>query len=57
MKVKLAVTLEVDPKDWAYIYGTDASEVRADVLTYFIGTLRDQIEHASLPVKIVKEKA
>ncbi len=57
MKVKLAVTLEVDAKEWEYIYSVDKSEVRADVLTYFIGTLRDQIEHASLPVEIVKEKA
>lgn len=57
MKVKLAVTLEVDAKEWEYIYSVDKSEVRADVLTYFIGTLRDQIEHASLPVEIVKENA
>lgn len=57
MKMKLAVTLEVDAKEWEYTYCVDKSEVRADVLTYFIGTLQDQIENASLPVKIVKENA
>ena len=54
MKVKLEITLEVNEKEWAEMYGSSPSEVRGDVKNYFAGTVADQIEHASLPVEITK---
>lgn len=37
MRVRLTVTVEVDPAEWAAEYGTDSSAkaVREDVRTYF----------------------
>lgn len=35
MKVRLTVTVEVDPAEWADAYGVELDEVRADVRNYF----------------------
>ena len=39
MKVRVAMTVEVDPEAWDLMYGcgTDAKAVREDVQTYFTG--------------------
>lgn len=36
MKIKISLTIEVDPQEWAAVYGTGtaAAEVREDVKTY-----------------------
>ncbi len=55
MKVKLAITLEVDAEQWANLFlDPSDKDVRSDVLHYFAHTIDDQIERASLPVKAGK---
>jgi phosphoribosylformimino-5-aminoimidazole carboxamide ribonucleotide (ProFAR) isomerase len=34
MKVKVSLTLDIDPQAWADTYGIDASAVREDVKNY-----------------------
>lgn len=39
MKVQIKVTVEVDPADWAEVYGCERSEVRTDVKNYFVNQI------------------
>lgn len=42
MKVRIALTVEVDEEAWALNYGTDgAADTRRDVLAYVSATLAD----------------
>lgn len=54
MKVRLTVTVEVDPSAWADEYGCERSEVREDVRSYFTDGIGQfpAIEGASLTVRV-----
>ena len=43
MKIKVTVTLDVDPEAWVLNYGIERAEVRDDVKTYFEHVCREQL--------------
>lgn len=44
MKVRIELTVDVDPEAWALNYGCDRSEVREDVQSYAKAAVLDQME-------------
>lgn len=46
MRVKVSVTVEIDPQKWDTEYGTgiDPATVRKDVQTYMSGLVTEQVE-------------
>jgi hypothetical protein len=45
MKVRVTMTVDVDPARWEEDFGVPRSEMREDVKTYVIGTVQGQLEH------------
>lgn len=41
MKIKISLTIEVDPKEWGYGTGDSAAEVRADVRRYVLNSVQN----------------
>jgi hypothetical protein len=41
MKIRVALTVEVDPEAWASEYGTDAADVREQVIGHIVSLVRD----------------
>lgn len=54
IKVRIAVTVEVDPAEWAYEYACERSEVREDVRSYFTDLISQApaISDAGLTVRV-----
>lgn len=54
MKVRLVVTVEVDPGDWMDVYGCERDEVREDVRSYFTDQIgqASAVEDAGLTVRV-----
>lgn len=54
VKVRLTVTVEVDPSEWSDVYGCERGEVREDVRSYFTDGISQfpAIEDASLTVRV-----
>ena len=47
MKVRISLTVDIDPEAWERNYGLDAREtaaMREDVRAYCIDTIREQLE-------------
>jgi len=44
MKIKVCITLDVDPDAWMSDFGIDRDEVRDDVRAYFTYTCEEQLE-------------
>lgn len=40
MKVRVVLTVEVDPANWESVYGTPSSELRDDVRSYVVEQVR-----------------
>lgn len=51
MKVRLTMTVEVDPEAWATEYGIDLKEVRKDVQGYFSSYAQEHINGLGLQPK------
>jgi hypothetical protein len=54
IKVRMTVTVELDPAEWANEFGCDTDEVRQDVRDYFANQIGQApaIEEASLTVRV-----
>jgi hypothetical protein len=52
MKVRIALTVDVDPNEWADAYGTEPTPaaVAADVRGY----VRDAVADSAAPIRVVK---
>ena len=50
MRVKITLTVNIDPDAWDLNYGTgtSAKAIREDVQTYIETTVRGQLEHVGL---------
>jgi len=44
MKVRVTVTLDVDPEAWERTYGVEKSELRTDVLLWAENTLQESLD-------------
>lgn len=40
MKVRVTLTIDVDPEAWTLAYGTEPDQIRDDVKTYVLGTVQ-----------------
>jgi hypothetical protein len=41
MKIRVTLTIEVDPEAWTLAYGTEPEDLREDVKTYVLGTVAE----------------
>lgn len=50
MKVRITLTVDIDPEAWDMNYGTgtDPAAVRADVKTYVEGTVHEQLRQVDV---------
>lgn len=48
MKVRIQVTIDVNPEDWAVEFGLDRGDVRSDVQTYFDLLIHEHLEALGL---------
>lgn len=44
MKIRVSVTLDVDPEAWKRTYGVEQPELRTDVLLWAENTLHEQLD-------------
>lgn len=48
MKVKISVTVDIDPDKWAFVFGIEKNEVRYDVCKYFSSLCEEQVERIEM---------
>lgn len=43
MRVRVEMTVDVDPREWAELYGLKPADVREDVKMHVVNTVREQL--------------